>query len=239
MNVSPDIDDFTRGGSRSIRIAGMVATCDPSGALHFASLGLLVVSDLHLEKGSAQARRGMLVPPYDTGATLDRLGRVIADLNPRAVVSLGDSFHDGQGAARLPELYRDRLLAMMEGREWLWVAGNHDPGVPAGLPGSVADEIAIGGLLFRHEPQVGAAAGEIAGHLHPGAVIVQRGRAVRRRCFATDGERLIMPAFGAYTGSLNVLDRAYGGLFRWQSFFALMLGADRVYAMAHHRLRGG
>ena len=230
---------FPQGGARSIRIAGEVATCDPSGALHFAELGLVVVSDLHLEKGSSVARRGMLVPPYDTGATLDRLGEVIARLRPRTVVSLGDSFHDDGGAARLPALYRERLLAMMEGRDWIWVAGNHDPGVPADLPGAVADEIAIGGLRLRHEPQEGVVAGEIAGHLHPGAVIVQRGRAVRRRCFATDGERLIMPAFGAYTGSLNVLDRAYRGLFRWEAFFALMLGADRVYAMAHHRLRGG
>ena len=239
MTVRPDMAGFSRGGSRSIRIAGEVAACDPSGALHFAGLDLLVVSDLHLEKGSSAARRGSLVPPYDTGATLDRLGRVIAGLGPRTVVSLGDSFHDGEGAARLPAPYRDRLLAMMDGRDWIWVAGNHDPGVPADLPGLVADEVAIGGLRLRHEPQPGASAGEIAGHLHPGAVIVQRGRAVRRRCFATDGERLIMPAFGAYAGSLNVLDRAYRGLFRWERFFALMLGADRVYAMAHHRLRGG
>lgn len=239
MNVRPEMASFVENGSRSIRIAGEVATCDPSGALHFAALGLLVVSDLHLEKGSSVARRGLLVPPYDTGATLDRLGRVIAALRPRTVVSLGDSFHDREGAARLPAPYRDRLLAMMDGRDWIWVAGNHDPDVPADLPGSVADEVAVGALRFRHEPKAGATAGEIAGHLHPGAVIVQRGRAVRRRCFATDGQRLIMPAFGAYTGSLNVLDRAYRGLFDWESFFALMLGTDRVYAMAHRRLRGG
>lgn len=239
MNVRPDIAGSLLTGARSIRIAGEVATCSPSGALHFAGLDVLVISDLHLEKGSSAARRGMLVPPYDTGATLDRLARVIADVKPRTVVSLGDSFHDREGAARLPAPYRDRLLAMMEGRSWIWVTGNHDPGVPADLPGRVADEIAIGGLRFRHEPSPVSAAGEIAGHLHPGAVIVQRGRSVRRRCFATDGERLIMPAFGAYTGSLNVLDTAYRNLFRWESFFALMLGADRVYAMAHRRLRGG
>jgi DNA ligase-associated metallophosphoesterase len=236
MNVAPDSHRFTRG-SGMIAIAGEVALCDPRGALFFPDMRLLVVSDLHLEKGSAFARRGRLLPPYDTAATLDLLDTVIADHRPATVISLGDSFHDGFGAERMPPVYREKLLAMMAGREWIWVAGNHDPDAPADLPGIVAGELALGSLRFRHEPLAGAEPGEIAGHLHPGAVVVQRGRAVRRRCFATDGERLVMPAFGAYTGSLNVLDKAYRGLFRWERFFAHMLGASRVYAVAHHRLR--
>ncbi|TYR29411.1 ligase-associated DNA damage response endonuclease PdeM [Mesorhizobium microcysteis] len=238
MNVAADMRSFTtRAGE--IAIADEVALCDPRGALFFPDSRVLVVSDLHLEKGSAYARRGQLLPPYDTGATLDLLAAVIAEHRPATIISLGDSFHDGWGAERMPQSYRERLLALMTGREWIWVAGNHDPDAPVGLPGMVAGEIALGRLRFRHEPLTGAEPGEIAGHLHPGAVIVQRGRAVRRRCFATDGERLVMPAFGAYTGTLNVLDRAYRGLFRWETFFAHMLGADRVYAMAHRRLRGG
>lgn len=236
MNVAPERHGFTRG-SGMIAIAGEVALCDPRGALFFPDMRLLVVSDLHLEKGSAFARRGRLLPPYDTGATLDLLDTVIADHRPATVISLGDSFHDGFGAERMPSIYRDRLLALMAGREWIWVAGNHDPDAPADLPGVVAGELALGDLRFRHEPLAGAEPGEIAGHLHPGAVVVQRGRAVRRRCFATDGERLVMPAFGAYTGSLNVLDKAYQGLFRWERFFAHMLGTNRVYTVAHHRLR--
>jgi DNA ligase-associated metallophosphoesterase len=227
---------FSRG-SGMIGIAGEVAHCDHRGALYFPDLRLLAVSDLHLEKGSSFARRGRLLPPYDTGATLDRLASAIADHRPDTVLCLGDSFHDGGGADRMPQPYRDRLLAMMAGREWIWIAGNHDPAAPGDLPGTIADEIAIGRLLFRHEPRPGAAAGEIAGHLHPGAVIVQRGRAVRRRCFATDGERLVMPAFGAFTGMLNVLDGAYRSLFRWESFVAHMLGAERVYALSRSRLR--
>lgn len=238
MNVAPDMRGFSRRAGM-IEIAGEEALCDPRGALFLPEARLMVVSDLHLEKGSSYARRGQLLPPYDTGATLDLLAAVIADHRPRAVISLGDSFHDGGGAERMPAVYRDRLLALMRGRDWIWVAGNHDPGAPADLPGTVAEEVAIGSLRFRHEPTPGSQPGEVAGHLHPGAVIVQRGRAVRRRCFATDGERLVMPAFGAYTGMLNVLDRAYGGLFRRESFFAHMLGADRVYAVAHRRLRGG
>lgn len=228
----------TRQLAGTIGVAGEAALCDPRGALFFPELKLLAVSDLHLEKGSSFARRGRLLPPYDTGATLDLLAAVIADRDPETVVSLGDSFHDNGGAGRMPDPYREKLLATMSGREWIWVAGNHDSEPPAGLPGMAVREVAVGRLRFRHEPTPGSAPGEVAGHLHPGAVIVQRGRAVRRRCFATDGERLVMPAFGAYTGTLNVLDRAYRGLFRWDSFMAHMLGERRVYAVARRRLRG-
>jgi DNA ligase-associated metallophosphoesterase len=222
----------------AIGIAGQVGLCDPRGALMLPALGLLVVSDLHLEKGSSFARRGMLVPPYDTAATLARLAAVIADHRPRIVVSLGDSFHDGGGAARLPAEYRAALEALMAGRDWYWIAGNHDPDAPADLPGDSVAELSIAGLTFRHEPLAGAD-GEIAGHLHPGALLVRRGRAVRRPCFASDGRRLVMPAFGAYTGTLNILDRAYAGLFGADSLMAYMLGRGRVFPIAGAMLSAG
>jgi DNA ligase-associated metallophosphoesterase len=223
----------------AIGIAGESGLCDASGALFFPALSLLAVSDLHLEKGSALARRGTIVPPYDTAATLQRLGAVIAACDPRIVISLGDSFHDGAGAALMPEPFRRSLEALMRGREWFWVAGNHDPEPPAGIGGDSVREIAIGGLVFRHEPSPKPVTGEIAGHLHPGARLVRRGRSVRRRCFASDGQRLIMPAFGAYTGMLNVLDRAYAGLFDHAALTAYMLGLRRVYAVAGSALRPG
>lgn len=223
----------------AIRVAGERAVCDRRGALYFPELGLLAVSDLHLEKGSAMARRGQLVPPYDSAATLLMLQALIGDYAPKTVVSLGDSFHDGEGAGRMPDIYRDQLGAMMAGRDWFWIAGNHDPLPPAGLPGETVRELAIGSIVFRHEPSAHPAEGEIAGHLHPCARIVQRGRSVRRRCFASDGLRMIMPAFGAYTGSLNVLDRAYRGMFRWDAFVAYMIGKERIYPIAASMLRPG
>ncbi|WP_442579227.1 ligase-associated DNA damage response endonuclease PdeM [Mesorhizobium sp. ASY16-5R] len=219
--------------------AGESAVCDWRGALFFPDLGLLAVSDLHLEKGSSAARRGSLVPPYDTAATLARLKSAIDDFAPKIVVSLGDSFHDGEGSARMPDIFRDMLVSLMTGRDWFWVSGNHDPDPPKGVGGESVRELSVGSLLFRHEPSLDAGEGEIAGHLHPCARIVQRGRSVRRRCFAADGRRMIMPAFGSYTGSLNVLDRAFAGLFRRDGLMAYMLGADRTYAIAGRMLRPG
>lgn len=238
MNAQPVLFS-AKDRATQIAIAGERAFCDRRGALYFPEYGLLCVSDLHLEKGSSLARRGVLIPPYDTAATLIRLEAIIDDYRPKMVVSLGDSFHDSEGASRLPGAIHNDLTALMAGRDWFWVAGNHDPEAPVGLPGETVRELAIGGLLFRHEPSVGAPAGEIAGHLHPCARIVQRGRSLRRRCFAADGERIVMPAFGAYTGSLNVLDRAYAGLFRNDGLMAYMIGTSRIFAIAGGMLRPG
>lgn len=223
-------------GLGSFTLAGLEALGDVRGAMYLPDLGLMVVSDLHLEKGAANARRGRMVPPYDTAATLALLERSIALFEPDIVVSLGDSFDDRVGSEHMLPLFRDHLSALMRGRDWVWVSGNHDPEPPRGLGGVSAAEIAVGPLLFRHEPSRKAAPGEVAGHLHPGARIVQRGRSVRRRCFATDGDRLVMPAYGAYTGALSLLDRAFAGLFREETLVAFMLGAERLYPVPHARL---
>ena len=217
-------------------VAGVRGVFDSSGVLWLPDDGVLVVSDLHLEKGAAFARRGRLIPPYDSAATLARLAAVITRYGPRAVISLGDSFHDGVGAAMMPPVYRDALASLALGRDWYWIAGNHDPAPPRDVPGTATDELAAGNLLFRHEPARGPQPGEVAGHLHPAATLVRRGRAVRRPCFVSDGERMIMPAFGAYTGTLNIRDRAYCGLFDEAELTAYMIGPDRLYAIAAARL---
>ncbi len=207
---------------------------DPAGALYWPEERALVVADLHLEKGSSFAARGMLLPPYDTAATLARLAQLIARYAPRLVIALGDSFHDGAGPARVAPEDRHALLALQCGREWLWIAGNHDPHPAHRIGGSFAALLALGGLTFRHEPAAPERGGEIAGHLHPTARIHVRGASLSRRCFVSDGHRVVMPAFGAYTGGLNVRARAFAELFG-ASFVAHMLGRHRVYALAGSR----
>ena len=190
---------------------------------------MLVAADLHLEKGSAYAARGQLLPPYDTGETLRRLAAEIEALMPRTVVFLGDTLHDGRAEARIAPRDEQRLGALAQGRTLIWVVGNHDADGPRRLPGEIADELWIDALRLRHEPQAGPQAGEMAGHLHPCARVVARGRGVRRRCFITDGQRVILPAFGAYAGGLNVRDVAFNGMFL-DSPVVVALGTDRAYA---------
>jgi uncharacterized protein len=219
----------------AVQVAGTALLADPDGALYWADEKLLVVADLHLEKGSAFARRGVLLPPYDTASTLSRLARLVEHYAPRIVIALGDSFHDDHGPLRMSDLDRIKLKALQRARDWVWIAGNHDPDLPRDVGGRFADILAIGGLTFRHEPSEQPQDGEIAGHLHPVARVAQRGRAVSRRCFATDGRRLVMPAFGAYAGGLNVRDQAIFGLFGSLTFTAHMLGAQRLYAIGAER----
>ncbi|MCB1488195.1 MAG: ligase-associated DNA damage response endonuclease PdeM [Bauldia sp.] len=221
-----------------VGVSGVVLEAFADGGLWWADRRLLVVADLHFEKGSSFARRGQMLPPYDTAETLARLARLIGRLDPAVVIALGDSFHDDGGAARLLPRDRAALARLQSGREWIWIAGNHDRNAAAGLDGMHAETLAIGPLVFRHEPAVGEeAAGEIAGHLHPAARVAGRGKWVRRRCFAGDGNRLVLPAFGAYAGGLNVLDRAFAGLFAGPGFRAFVLGEDRVYAVGRKVLR--
>jgi DNA ligase-associated metallophosphoesterase len=217
----------------TVTLAEVAMLADPSGALVWDEQSLLVVSDLHLEKGSSFAARGILLPPYDTVATLSRLAAVIARHDPQMVIALGDSFHDREAHTRLSGADRDVLTAMQARRDWIWISGNHDPAIPSDFGGVVATEVAIGPIVFRHEPT--GARGEIAGHLHPKARVPTRGRTVERRCFACDDERLVMPSFGAYTGGLSIRDIAFTKIFGAPAFMAHVLGDSRVHSIAASR----
>ncbi len=216
-----------------VDVAGATFLADLSGALFWEAQRLLVVSDLHLEKGSSFAARGVLLPPYDTAATLSRLAAVIARHDPRTVIALGDSFHDRDAHGRLSAADREAIAALQARRDWIWISGNNDPALPAELGGTVAGEVAIGPLTFRHEPT--GACGEIAGHLHPKARVSRRGRSVERRCFACDGERAVLPAFGAYAGGLSIRDLAFAKIFPSAAFTAHLIGDNHLHRIAASR----
>jgi DNA ligase-associated metallophosphoesterase len=211
----------------------LVADCD--GVLFWPEERLLAVADLHFEKGSSFATRGMLLPPYDTAATLARLGALVSRYAPRTVIALGDSFHDGGGPARLSTEDKATLAELQRGRDWIWIAGNHDPDPSSEVAGSYAQYVSVGALTFRHEPT--GAAGEVAGHLHPSARIAWRGRSLVRRCFAADPHHVVMPAFGAYTGGLSIRNHAFSLVFGAREFTAHVLGDRRVYMFSSAHCR--
>lgn len=222
--------EATRDGA----LGGLAFALDHSGILYLPDHRAVVVADLHLEKGSARAARGAFLPPYDTRETLARLARAIAPYAPRVLIALGDSFHDVGGPDRLGEAERAGLAAIAQGREMVWVTGNHDATLPASLGGSVVAALALDGVRLAHEPTAASPEGpcprEICGHLHPAAKVRLRGRSVRRRAFASDARLLVMPAFGAYAGGLDVCDPAIAGLFPL-GFRAHILGESRVYTV--------
>ena len=229
-------------GALWVELMGTPVSLRCSGALWIEQEAMLVAGDLHLEKGSSYAERGQLLPPYDSAATIAKLEAEVEALRPRTLVLLGDSFHDPRALARLHPDDARRLMGLARGRTLIWAEGNHDTrkgetalGV---LPGEVADEVRVGPLTLRHEPLAGLQPGEVSGHLHPCAKVTAPGRrSIRRRVFATDGQRLILPAFGAYAGGLNVCDQAFKGLFAAPPLVGA-LGEGRVHPIPFTALCG-
>jgi DNA ligase-associated metallophosphoesterase len=213
----------------TISVNGADLLPDPSGALFWPARRMLLVADLHLEKGSAFAARGQLLPPYDTAATLRSLAAAIARHRPERVVCLGDSFHDEGAAERLAAADRAMIRQLTAAQAWTWICGNHDPAPPKQWGGEVQRELTLGPLVLRHQADPGARAhGEVSGHYHPKASVRLRAKRFTGRCFVGDGRRLVLPAFGAYAGGLDVLDPALAGLFP-RGFGVHLLGRSRVY----------
>ncbi len=223
-----------------VHLAGERLLLDPAGALFWPAQRLLAVADLHLEKGSAAAMRGALLPPWDTRATLDRLAALLRRFQPQTVVALGDSFHDAGGSARLAASDAARLRLIAAAHRFVWVLGNHDPAPPEGIGGEAVAELALGRLTFRHEARhdvrLGPASGELCGHHHPKARVAARGGSIVRPCFVFDGRRLMLPAFGAYTGGLDVAEPPIAALFP-RGGRVFLLGRERLFSFPYATLR--
>jgi DNA ligase-associated metallophosphoesterase len=220
-----------------LRFAGQNFEPLPSGALFWHAQRTLLVADLHLEKMSSFAKRGQMLPPYDTGMTLARLEADMRRTGAERLVSLGDSFHRDEGTTTLSDADRARLDGMTDMAEWLWLSGNHDP-QPHALGGRCLPELELAGLVLTHEPRRGTV-GLVAGHLHPAAHIYMEGRSTRRPCFVHDNRLMILPAYGTSTGSINILSTPFFGLFHWPGLEVTMLGKDRTYPVSPKRLVRG
>ncbi len=222
--------------SQRIRLAGLDFIPDLSGALYVPDFLALLVADLHLEKGTSLARRGVHLPPYDTRQSLRQLSGVIQAAKPLRLIFLGDSFHDDGARQRIDKDDLATLRATTSRIETLWITGNHDPHPPTDIGGKIASEIALGPVVLRHEPQpLAPGTFEIAGHLHPAAAIESRGRHIRCRCFIADDRRMILPAFGSYTGALSVRSEAFDGLFG--DYQVWMIGTKNIHRFPASKVR--
>ncbi|HHS89033.1 MAG TPA: ligase-associated DNA damage response endonuclease PdeM [Rhodobacteraceae bacterium] len=215
-----------------------------SGVLWIADRQTLVVSDLHLGKSGRVVRRGgPMLPPVETRDTLARLETEIERTGARTVVCLGDSFDDLEAGRQLPEDEGQWLGRLQAGREWIWIEGNHDPG-PFDLGGSHLRECQIGPLTLRHIALAGDT-GEISGHYHPKFILKSHGSHISRPCFLYDAARLILPAFGAFTGGMNCHEPELRKLFG-QKAFAVTIGRQAqvfplpaAHSTTRFRLRRG
>jgi DNA ligase-associated metallophosphoesterase len=217
---------------------GLDLVPDLSGALYVPEFKALLIADLHLEKASNMAKRGVHLPPYDTRASLAQLEAVTAQTRPEQLIFLGDSFHDNEARERIAEADLARLRAISESAATVWITGNHDPFPPADIGGRIADEVVLGSVTLRHEPkQLRSEDFEIAGHLHPGSAVSQRGKRIHCKCFIGNASRLIMPAFGSFTGALSISAPPFKDLFAKRDFHVWMLGQRAIYKFPAKRVR--
>lgn len=237
LELKPERLDVGEFSQQPVSISGRAFVADVSGALYWPAEDVLIVADLHLEKGSAYASRGVLLPPYDTAATLERLAATLDAYQASTVICLGDSFHDRNAADRMSAEDRGTLSILQEDRDWLWLNGNHDPVIDARFGGEVRSEITVSDITFRHEPTASPVTHEIAGHLHPAARVSFHGHVIRRPCFVGNGNRLVLPAFGTYAGGLNVLDEAFAPLFGNDGLSVFVLGQEGLYPIASRLLK--
>lgn len=177
-------------------------------ALYWPRHKALLLADLHLEKGSSYAQNGQMLPPYDSLETLKRLEKLskIAALN--MVICLGDNFHDTGGETRIAEYPANLLRQMTAKFNWIWIIGNHDPLLEARYGGTCREEMRLDNIYLRHAADPAFSGFEISGHFHPKIHIMSNKRSISRRCFLKTDKKIIMPAFGAYTGGMDVHDAA-------------------------------
>lgn len=189
--------------TRAFEFGGQTFELAGEAALFWTEQSTLLVSDLHLEKASAFAAGGQMLPPYDSMATLLEVAALVAQYRPDRIISLGDNFHDDAGETRLQPNAAALLQRLVAQVDWVWITGNHDRNLEARWGGRSVEELVIAGIFLRHEASRGETAPEISGHFHPKYRQHLRGRMVSRRCFVKGPRKLIMPAFGAFTGGLD------------------------------------
>ncbi|NJO23067.1 MAG: ligase-associated DNA damage response endonuclease PdeM [Sphingomonadales bacterium] len=232
LQFKPERTHITDYATHHLSLCGKALVADASGALYWPAERTLIVADLHLEKGSSFAARGVMLPPYDTRQTLQRLAEVIDRFDPQRVIALGDSLHDRRAADRIDATNLKMLSILQEDRQWVWITGNHDPAIAPKFGGRVVDQLVVGGIKLTHIPRQGRMAPEIAGHMHPAAKLSIYGHVIRRPCFVGNGRRLLLPAFGTFTGGLNVLDAAFMPLLGSDGMSVWMLGQEGLYPVA-------
>jgi len=222
-------------GASRVLLCGKSLIADPTGAIFWPSENTLIVSDLHLSNCTYLDGHDVVLPPYDTVSSFEKLEEALDRYDPERVVALGNSF-DGLPACGLGPHQRDWLQDMMEDREWFWVTGEDAEGLPAGIGGQVVPQLVLSGIKFRAHAVRAPVANEIAGGLHPVAQVAQYGHVIRGRCFVTNGMRLIMPSVGNYSAGQNVLSSTLDPYLAQGALFVWFLTQNRVFPIAPPQL---
>ena len=211
-----------------IDFAGQRFVLDAGLGLYWPAKKTLIVSDLHLEKATYLTQFGSPLAPYDTLDTLNRLEVLVKKYQPKALILLGDSFHDRQALQRLEDTARHQLNAICASVETChMVEGNHDLGLMTNSALTFRDAIEQDGIVFRHEPEASSLP-QVIGHFHPKLRTSLHGHRLTGKVFAVTQSLLIMPAFGTFTGGLDITDNAFTALSGDEPFATYIVYRDTV-----------
>ena len=196
------------------------------GALLWEQEKILIVSDLHFEKGSSFLKFGTYLPPFDTQETLEKLTTTLNAHKVETIIFLGDVYHDTGALSRMNVKTRDIWQNILNNHHIVWVEGNHDPNTaPKGI--ECLKEHNHQDIIFRHIAQNNAQDFEISGHYHPAVTFTYKGQKLRKPCFIKSKNKMILPAYGTYTGGLDITDKIYKDIFNPYK-------PDEIFALGHH-----
>ena len=222
-------------GASRILVCGRSLVADATGSIFWPAESTLIVADLRLSNCSYLHGDDVLLPPYDTASSFEKLEESLDRYEPERVIVLGDSFA-GMKSNGLSPHQRDWLQDMIEGRRWYWVTGEEKYELPGGIGGEAVPQLTVNGIKFRADAVQAPVANEIAGGMHPVAQVSEYGHVTRGRCFVTNGQRLIMPAVGNYSAGANVLSSAFDRFLGQGALFVWFLSQGRVYPVAPQQL---
>ncbi len=213
----PGSKAFIMGNTIIHRARGQKLLLLPAKAAFWQEKKMLIVADPHFGKAQLFRERGVPVPQGTTATDLQRLTRLLADLEPETLLFLGDLIH---GPVNNPVRF-ERLIAAWRRRHaavgLLLVSGNHDRQVGEPLPfefdwvGKARHEAPF---VFTHQPRDTAGGYNLAGHLHPAVVMTGRGGLkATLSCFCFGPDQGLLPAFGGFTGCQVIRPRSKDRVF--------------------------
>ncbi len=206
---------------------------NPDGSMLWPKESCLIVGDLHLEKSTSYIDQGNYLPPFDSLDTLSKLSNSMKKNNIKKIIFLGDVFHDSNGYKRL-KLKEQRLFDTIINVNTIWISGNHDAKF---LPKNINSYnlYKLNEFTFSHI-SCSKNIKEISAHYHPKVTFKYMGNKISKPCFLIDNNKIILPAYGSYTGGLNISSNIFKNIL-FQKFDIYALGNKKVIKLNSSKLR--
>ena len=204
------------------------------GILFWLEKKIAIVSDLHLEKGSSFASLGQFIPPFDSEETLKKLINFFKTHEVQTIILLGDTFHDGGALNRMSSKVKSIFDSLVENYEIIFVLGNHENKMKSAFI-KFYERYIVDDIYFLHEAVLEKKY-QISGHFHPVASLKINSKQITEKCLIHSENHIIMPAFGEFTGGLNINNPVFKPFLN-RNYYIYFLTKKSVYKFASHDIK--